>query len=73
MNRHYVTEFIQEILLYMKTIWKWIENNFREYILVGLLFIIGLFIGVMVVNNCNETQMEEITSYIEDFITKFKI
>ena len=51
---------------------KWIKENYREYTLVGLLFIIGLFIGVMLVNNCNETQMQEISTYIGNFVTEFK-
>ena len=50
----------------------YIRNNFKEYTLVGLLFIIGLFIGVMVINNCGEAQIGEISTYITDFITKFK-
>ena len=50
----------------------YIKNNFKEYALVGLLFIIGLFIGVMVINNCSDTQVGEISTYITDFITKFK-
>ena len=51
---------------------KYIKNNCKEYILVVLLFIIGLFVGVMVVNNCNNTEIEEIGTYITEFITKFK-
>ncbi len=50
----------------------YIKSNFKEYTLVGLLFIIGLFVGVMIVNNCNESQMGEISTYINDFIVKFK-
>lgn len=50
----------------------YIRNNYKEYILVGLLFIIGLFVAVMVVNNCSETQIGEISTYIKDFIARFK-
>ena len=31
---------------------KYIKNNSKEYILTILIFLIGLFIGVMFVNNC---------------------
>ena len=55
-----------------KIIWKWIKENFREYILVSLLFLIGIFIGVMIVNNCDDNQMKEISAYIQDFVSKFK-
>lgn len=51
---------------------KYVKNNFKEYALVGLLFIIGLFAGVLVVNNSGEAQIGEISTYISDFITKFK-
>ena len=50
----------------------YIRNNFKEYTLVTLLFIIGLFIGVMVVNNCGESQLQEVSSYLSDFVSKFK-
>lgn len=55
-----------------ETLKKYILNNYKEYILAGLLFIIGLFIGVFVINNCKEQQLNEITSYINNFIEKFK-
>ncbi len=58
---------------YSKDIIKnYIINNYREYILIGILFFIGLFIGVLIVNNAPSNQMSEISLYIKDFITKFK-
>lgn len=50
----------------------YVKNNYREYILTSLIFIIGLFIGVMIINNSTETQSSEITTYLNEFITKFK-
>lgn len=50
----------------------YIKNNYKEYILVSLLFVIGIFAGVMVVNNCKDTQISEVSGYISDFITKFQ-
>ena len=50
----------------------YIINNYKEYVLVGLLFLIGLFAGVFIVNNCTNTQMDEVSTYINDFINKFK-
>lgn len=49
-----------------------VVNNSKEYILISLLFIIGIFIGVIIINNCSDTQGQEITSYISKFINKFK-
>ena len=56
----------------MKYIFRWVKENYKEYILVSLLFTIGLFVGVMLVNNCNDEQRQEVNSYIQDFITNFK-
>ena len=50
----------------------YVKNNYKEYILTSLIFIIGLFIGVMIINNCTEIQSSEITTYLNEFITKFK-
>lgn len=49
-----------------------ILNNSREYIIVTLIFIIGIFLGVLFVNNINETQRTDITTYFNSFIEKTK-
>lgn len=47
-------------------------NNKKEYILISILFIVGVFFGVMFINNIQETQKNEITTYLNRFIEKFK-
>ena len=54
------------------TIYQHITNNSKEYILLTLIFLIGIFLGVMFINNSQETQREEITSYLSNFIDKLK-
>ncbi len=54
------------------TIYQHIINNKKEYILVTLIFVIGIFLGVMFINNTQETQMTEITSYLNNFVDKLK-
>ena len=49
-----------------------IKNNSREYIIVTLIFVIGIFLGVMFINNSKDAQIMEITSYLDNFIQKFK-
>lgn len=49
-----------------------IANNSKEYILVTLIFLVGIFLGVMFINNVQETQTSEITSYLNNFIEKLK-
>ena len=49
-----------------------IKNNNREYIIVTLIFITGIFLGVLLVNNIKENQQTEITEYLNNFIDKMK-
>ena len=55
-----------------RTAIEYVINNSKEYILVILIFIIGLMIGVMFVNNCSLEKETSITSYIADFLNRFK-
>ncbi len=47
-------------------------NNKKEYMIVALLFMIGIFLGVLFVNNIQENPKLEITNYIKGFIEKMK-
>ena len=49
-----------------------IKNNSKEYIIVTLLFVIGIFLGVLFVNNIQESPRLEIQNYINNFIEKLK-
>lgn len=51
---------------------KYIKNNHKEYLLVCILFLIGLFTGVMIINNSNENKIVEIVKYINDFKDMYK-
>lgn len=62
----------EKITSFRKIIFEYAKNNSKEYILVILIFIIGIFIGVMFINNCSENSEHCITTYISDFITNFK-
>ena len=55
-----------------ETIKQHILNNKREYIIVALFFIIGIFLGVLFVNNIKDEQKEQIGTYVNDYITKMK-
>lgn len=49
-----------------------VKNNKKEYIIVTLFFILGIFLGVFFVNNIEESQKTEITEYLNHFIDKMK-
>ena len=51
---------------------KHILNNKKEYIIVTLLFIIGIFVGVFFVNNLDESSKTSMQEYLNNFIEKFK-
>ena len=49
-----------------------ILNNKKEYAIVTLLFIIGIFLGVFFINNMGEIQKSEVTEYMNNFIGRMK-
>ena len=56
----------------LETIKEHVLNNKKEYMIVTLLFIIGIFLGVLFVNHVQEAQKAEITEYFNSFIEKIK-
>ena len=49
-----------------------INNNLKNYVIVTIIFLVGVILGVLFINNVNDTQSEEISSYINNFIEKTK-
>ncbi|MCF0125410.1 MAG: hypothetical protein HUJ68_06600 [Clostridia bacterium] len=49
-----------------------IVSNKKEYIIVMTLFIIGIFLGVIFINNIVDNQKVEIQNYLNDFVNKIK-
>lgn len=49
-----------------------VKNNKKEYIIVTLLFIIGIFFGVLFINNIQEQQRTELQNYLGSFVENVK-
>lgn len=54
------------------TIYRHIVNNSKEYIFITLIFLVGVFLGVMFINNGTEAHLSEIDSYLNNFVDKLK-
>lgn len=62
----------RKVIKIKETIKQHILNNKREYIIVTFIFIIGIFFGVLFVNNIKEEQKEQIGTYVNNYITKMR-
>ena len=55
-----------------KVIEEHITRNVKTYFILIIIFLLGLIIGLIVVNNSSTEQETEITSYINNFVTELK-
>lgn len=46
-----------------------INNNAKEYLIVSIIFLIGIALGVMLINNTESAQKNEISQYLQNFVT----
>lgn len=49
-----------------------INNNLRDYIVLILFFLVGIILGVIFINNANESQQEQISQYINGIVNSLK-
>lgn len=49
-----------------------IYHNLKSYIIVTIIFLIGIVAGVIFINHINDGQKSEISNYIHNFITSLK-
>lgn len=66
MNKHKRKNKIGNIIL------EHIKKNSKDYLILLILFILGVMVGVFFINNSSNTQKEEITVYMNSFINSLK-
>ncbi len=49
-----------------------ISCNLKDYLVLSIIFIIGVMVGVILINNSNEQSKTEISGYINSFIDTIK-
>ncbi len=62
MKKHKKKNIITPILI------NHIQNNAKDYFILLLLFVIGIIVGIVFINNTSEQQKSEISTYIYSFI-----
>lgn len=70
MNRRY--EYKRNSSKFKEFILSHLENNIKIYTIISIIFIIGIIIGIIFINNASESQSLEITNYISNFIENLK-
>lgn len=58
--------------LILQAIKEHVVNNKKEYVIVSILFVIGIFLGVFFINNVGQEPKTLITEYLNQFIEKLK-
>ena len=51
---------------------EFIKSNIKQYCVISLIFLIGIFLGVMFINNTTYEQKMEISSYINTYMEAFE-
>ncbi len=64
MRRTYRKSGIKEIII------THIENNLKTYLILTIIFFIGLILGVMFVNNMSQQEKKNASEYIKSFNNK---
>lgn len=49
-----------------------IYDNIKQYLIVIIIFVIGIIVGVVFINNTNGEEVQEIQNYISNFINRLK-
>ena len=49
-----------------------LQRSYREFLIASIIFIIGILLGIVFVNNLNTIQTDEITEYLTGAVASLK-
>ena len=58
--------------IFIQMIKEHVLNNKKEYIIVSILFVMGIFLGVFFINNVGQEPRTQITEYVNQFVEQLK-
>ena len=65
----YNSKYLNEL---KKILIQHISINVKDYLILSIIFVIGVMIGVVVINNSNEQSKNELNGYINSFVDTIK-
>lgn len=63
---------LRRIKEFGNVIYNHVKLNQKDYLILSIIFILGIMIGVIIINNSNENSKQEINGYINCFIDNIK-
>ena len=62
----------QHVGAFKRNLLQHINLNLKDYLILSIIFIIGVMVGVVIINNSNEQSKSEISGYINSFVDTIK-
>ena len=72
MNKQKSLKVIKNESKFLGILVEYIRNNIKEYAISTIIFIIGIFLGVMFINKTTQSQKDEINGYLTTYIETFQ-
>lgn len=72
MNKQKSLKVMKNKSNFLRILIEYVKNNIKEYSISTIIFIIGIFLGVMFINNTTQSQKDEINGYLTTYIETFR-
>lgn len=67
--KKYNSKYLEDVI---KIIVKHIKANIKDYLILSIIFVVGVMIGVILINNADDNSKKEVSGYINSFILNIK-